>query len=81
MIERNSAKSDLNALSSPHESAAPTQLDLAMDRIKEILSDGLKHGFFDCNITAAIGTNHRREMIVQSGKSHKFIIPLEELSR
>lgn len=56
-----------------------TALNHALEQIRAILIDGLHHGFFDCAIRSEIGKNNRREMFVGSGKSHKFIIPAEDL--
>jgi hypothetical protein len=69
---------------SPHPDVADgggAQLREALDRIVQIILDGLRHGHFRCIISSGIGKNKRRELVVEAGKSHKFTIPDEELPR
>jgi hypothetical protein len=47
----------------------------ALDRLEGLVVDGLKHGFFEYSITCEVG-NH---LVIRAGKSHKFIIPAEEV--
>jgi hypothetical protein len=51
----------------------------ALERLLQIFLDGLRHGHFRCAISSAIGKGNRREIVIESGKSHKFTIPEEEL--
>ncbi len=51
----------------------------ALQSLESIVLDGLKHGHFHCDISASIGKNKTRELLIISGKSHKFVIPLTEL--
>jgi len=53
----------------------------ALDRIMEVVMDGLKHGHFRCVISSAIGKNNKRDLVIEAGKSHKFTIPEEDLPR
>ena len=67
-----------------HTKASPVggpQFHAALDRIGKIIVDGLRHGHFRCAITSGIGKNNRRELVIEAGKSHKFIVPEEELPR
>jgi hypothetical protein len=57
------------------------QLREALDRIGQIVLDGLRHGHFRCTIASGIGKNNRRELVIEAGKSHKFTIPEDELPR
>jgi hypothetical protein len=57
------------------------QLQEALERIGQIVLDGLCHGHFRCSISSAIGKSNRRDLVVEAGKSHKFTIPVEELLR
>jgi hypothetical protein len=57
------------------------QLREALDRIGQIVVDGLRHGHFRCSISGGIGKNFRRDLVVEAGKSYKFTIPEEELPR
>jgi hypothetical protein len=53
----------------------------AIERLVQIVQDGLGHGHFRCAISSAIGKGDRRELVIEAGKSHKFTIPEEELPR
>ena len=53
----------------------------ALDRLGQIILDGLRHGHFRCSISSEIGKNKRREIMIEAGKSHKFTIPEDELPR
>lgn len=55
------------------------QLQVALDRIQQILLAGLGHGFFRCEITGQIGKGGRRELLIDAGHRHKFVIPEGEL--
>jgi len=55
------------------------QLSEALARIEQILVAGLRHGHFRCSITGEVSNNKRRELVVEAGMSHKFIIPFDEL--
>ncbi|MCW5681395.1 MAG: hypothetical protein KF794_04310 [Xanthobacteraceae bacterium] len=61
------------------DEAAGPQLREALDRISQIVLDGLRHGHFRCAISSAIGKGNRRDLVVEAGKSHKFTIPAEEV--
>jgi hypothetical protein len=55
------------------------QLCEALERIGQIVLDGLRHGYFRCSITSVIGKDNRRDLVVEAGKSFKFTVPEEEL--
>ena len=57
------------------------QVREALDRLRSLVVDGLKHGFFDYSITCEIGNGGRRQLVIRAGKSHKFTIPEDELPR
>jgi hypothetical protein len=57
------------------------QLREALDRLLQVVRDGLCHGHFRCAISSAIGKGNRREVVIEAGKSHKFTIPEDELPR
>jgi hypothetical protein len=68
----------------PHTHSSEThgpQLREALDRIGQIVLDGLRHGHFRCAISSGIGKNNRRDLVIEAGKSHKFTIPEDELPR
>jgi hypothetical protein len=53
----------------------------ALERLLQIVLDGLRHGHFRCAISSGIAKGNRREFVIEAGKSHKFNIPEEELPR
>jgi hypothetical protein len=53
----------------------------ALAHLNYVVVEGLRHGFFDCSITCEIGNGGKRQLVIRAGKSHKFIIPEEELLR
>lgn len=55
------------------------QLREALDRLEDLIVDGLKHGFFDYSIVCEVGNGGKRHLVIRAGKSHKFTIPLEEV--
>jgi hypothetical protein len=57
------------------------QLSEALDLLKGIVIDGLKHGFFDCSISCEIANGGKRQLVIRAGKSYKFTIPVEEMPR
>lgn len=65
----------------PDSHPADTQLGEALDTITDVVLDGLRHGHFRCAISSQIGNKKRREVVIEAGKSHKFTIPENELTR
>ncbi len=57
------------------------QVHEALDRLRGLVVDGLKHGFFDYSISCEIGNKGKRQLVIRAGKSHKFTIPEDELPR
>jgi hypothetical protein len=57
------------------------QLRQVLDQIGQIVLDGLRHGHFRCTISSRIGKNNRRDLVIEAGKSYKFTIPEDDLSR
>ena len=53
----------------------------ALDRLRGLVIEGLKHGFFDYSISCEVGKKGRRQLVIRAGKSHKFTIPEEDLPR
>jgi hypothetical protein len=51
----------------------------ALAHLETVIIDGLGHGFFDCSITCEIIAGRKRQLVIRAGKSHKFIIPEDEL--
>lgn len=61
--------------------AGGPQFREALERIGQIVLDGLRHGHFQCRISTEIGKGGRRELLIEAGKSHKHTIPEDELPR
>jgi len=74
MMQGKSDKGDVLPVCKP-------QLTEALSTLERIVLDGMRHGFFRCSISSAIGKNNRRELLIEAGKSHKFTIPTEELPK
>lgn len=53
----------------------------AINRLIDVVVDGLRHGHFRCTIISVIGKNKKRELVIEAGKSEKFTIPEEDLPR
>jgi hypothetical protein len=51
----------------------------AIECVNQLIVDGLRHGFFRCEISIEIGKGSRRELVIEAGMSHKFNIAEEEL--
>jgi len=48
--------------------------------LREIVLDGLRHGFFEYQITGEMLNENKRRLIIKAGKSHRFVISPEELN-
>jgi hypothetical protein len=57
-----------------------SMLAMALDKVIEVVRDGLGHGFFECKITAEVVQGRKRSLTIQAGKSHRFVIEESELS-
>ncbi len=55
------------------------QMREALDRLRDLIVDGLKHGFFDYSISCEVRNKGKRQLVIRAGKSHKFTIPEDEL--
>jgi hypothetical protein len=40
---------------------------------------GLKHGFFEFSLHGEIINGNKRRMMLKAGKTHKFIVPDEDI--
>ncbi len=54
-------------------------LELALVQLREIIEDGLRHGFFECAVSSVIVKDKKRQLVIRAGKSHKYTIPEDEL--
>ena len=67
-----------NDVTDTAQSGGP-QFREAIELVREIVLDGLRHGYFRCTISGEIGRGNRREVVIEAGKSHKVTIPQDEL--
>lgn len=51
----------------------------ALQRLIEVLTDGMQHGHFGCTVSVKIGKRGKREVLLEAGKSYRFMIPAEEI--
>jgi hypothetical protein len=49
------------------ESGGP-QFREALDRLLQVVFDGLHHGHFRCAISSTIGKSNRREILIEAGQ-------------
>jgi hypothetical protein len=63
------------------DSACGPQAREALDRLTDVVLDGLYHGFFDYSISCDVGHKGKRQLVIRAGKSHKFTIPEDDLPR
>jgi hypothetical protein len=57
------------------------QFAAALRHIEKVLTEGLRHGFFECSIACEIANGGKRQLVIRAGKSNKFTISEEELPR
>jgi hypothetical protein len=72
--------SNMNRFRTPPGSA-DCEFNRLMDAIREILCDGIRHGFFNAEISVSIPRADRREVVISAGKSHKYTIKTDDLPR
>jgi hypothetical protein len=57
------------------------QVREALRHLEDLVLDGLRHGFFNYSIACEIGNGGKRQLVIRAGKSHKFVIPEDDLPR
>lgn len=61
--------------------ASARDFDMLMDQLRVILIDGIKHGFFDSEISVRALRSDRRDVLISAGKSYKYTIRIDDLPR
>ena len=56
------------------------ELRLALDKLEAEILAGLAHGFFAIKIDGEIVRGGKRQLTIQSGKSHRYIIDMNDHS-
>ena len=57
------------------------ELNEAFQKVRDEVLNGLRHGFFECTIKGEILKNQKRQVTIQAGKSHRFIVGEDELPK
>lgn len=65
----------------PFNNAEGGQIREALDRLEELIVEGLKHGFFEYTVACQVVTGGKRKLVIPAGKSHQFTIPKSEVPR
>ena len=55
-------------------------IDKFWEKIKQEVTSGLKHGFFEYQLNAEVMKGKKRRLTLKTGKTHRFIIDEDELS-
>jgi hypothetical protein len=55
------------------------QVDHALAKLREIVWQGLQHGFFECTVIGEIIQGQKRSLLIKAGKSFHFVIAADEL--
>lgn len=55
------------------------EFDKLMHELRGILIDGIKHGFFDGEISVRAPRSDRRDVLISVGKSYKYTIKVDDL--
>lgn len=56
-----------------------SNLEIVLDKIRTEILSGVKHGFFDYQITCEVTKDKKRKVTVKTGKSYQFYIPDNEV--
>jgi len=57
------------------------ELGEALEKLHEVILEGLKHGFFDCSISCELIRGRKRRLTIRAGRSYQFTIAQEELEK
>lgn len=57
----------------------PASLQMVFERLRQEILSGLKHGFFEFSLHGEIINGNKRRMMLKAGKTHKFIVPDEDI--
>jgi hypothetical protein len=55
------------------------QVDRALGKLREIVLQGLEHGFFEITIIGEITKEQKRRLLIKAGNSFQFVIAAHEL--
>lgn len=61
------------------EKEDPQSLKTFFERLRQEVLSGLRHGFFDFSLRSEITNGNKRRLTFSAGKTHKFVIPDEDI--
>ena len=62
------------------ETTQTSELTRALEKLEQIVRDGLQHGFFECVVRGEIvNSGQKRRLVIRAGKSHQFTISADDL--
>jgi hypothetical protein len=64
---------------SNNTSADLGECERALRRLRLIVLEGLRHGFFECTVACETIGGRKRRLVIKAGISHQFIIPPQEI--
>jgi hypothetical protein len=65
----------------PQQPERLRQVDRALAKLREVVLQGLEHGFFECTVVGEIIQERKRRLLIKAGKSFQFMIAADELDR
>jgi hypothetical protein len=65
----------------PRQPERLRQVDCALAKLREVVLQGLEHGFFECTVVGDIIQGQKRRLLIKAGKSFQFMITADELDR
>lgn len=71
-----------HVLESEESVAQPTDGNgrkLALEKLEQLVLEGLRHGFFECSVVCEVLNGKKRRLVIKAGVSHQFIILPNEL--
>jgi hypothetical protein len=66
-------------MNAPQESNTYGQPGEAICALLDVVSDGLRHGFFDINLTCEMVRYGKRVFTIHAGKTYRFTIPENQI--
>ena len=65
----------------PQQPDCLRQADQALAKLREIIWQGLEHGYFECTVIGEIIQGQKRRLLIKAGKSFQFVIAADELGQ
>jgi hypothetical protein len=68
----------VKSTNSVRPSVSTTALERGLHRIIAEIQDGLRHGYFEFNLTCEVVSQSRRRLTLRAGKNYQFLIPEDD---